>query len=189
MLDSAMPDPTTPTNRLSRLRDIIAAKSMRKGTFTLASGRASDIFFDLKPAMLDPEGADIIAENILARLADGPADYIGGLEMGAVPIVALVSVKSWPAAPIPAFFVRKAIKDHGTRERVEGNIEADSDVVLLEDVTTTGGSVLDAVKVVREKGCRVARVITIVDRLEGAGENLAGHGIDLVALLTRNDFD
>ncbi len=161
---------------------------MKRGEFTLASGRTSGIFFNLKPAMLLPEAADIIADEILERLEGGKVDFIGGLEMGAVPIVAMVCAKSWAQTPIPAFFVRKAVKDHGARELIEGNLEDNSNVVLVEDVTTTGGSVLKAVEIVRMRGCRVLKILTIVDRLEGAAENLAKHDLKLAALLTKNDF-
>ena len=161
---------------------------MRRGEFKLASGRASDIFFDLKPAMLDPEASNIIADEILDLLEGEDADFIGGLEMGAVPLVQMVCVKSFGPQPIPAFFVRKAVKDHGTRERIEGNLEDGANVVLLEDVTTTGGSVLQAVDIVRARGCKVSKVVCVVDRLEGAGDNLAAHGIELAALLTKDDF-
>ena len=180
-------DPRTDLPGIVRQKSLIVGKRM-----TLASGRVSPFYFDMKPTLFDPEGANLIAESILALLAEEEVDFVGGLEMGAVPIVACVAQKSFPHRPIPGFFVRKEVKDHGTRRRIEGlPREAElvgKHVVMVDDVTTTGGSVLDAVEVVREAGGLVSRVVTVVDRLEGATENLAGHGIALTALLTADDF-
>lgn len=161
---------------------------MRRGQFTLASGAKSGIFFNLKPIMLLPEAASIIADEMLDRLKGEKVDFIGGLEMGAVPIVAAICAKSWPRTPIPAFFVRKAAKDHGTKELIEGNLKENSNVVIVEDVTTTGGSALKAAKAVRERGCRILKVMTVIDRLEGALENLAAQGLRFDSLFTKNDF-
>lgn len=175
--------------RLLRLRGIIAEHSMRRGQFTLASGIESDIFFNLKPAMLLPEAINIIADEMLDRLAGDKVDFIGGLEMGAVPIIVAVCAKSFERrTPIPSFFVRKAVKDHGTRELIEGNLQDHSNVVIVEDVTTTGGSALKAAAAVRERGCRILKIMTIIDRLEGAFENLAAQNLSLVSLFTKKDF-
>ncbi len=190
-----MPDPAAPTRSPEaqatwlRLREIIRTRSLlTAGEFRLASGRTSGFFFDMKKTMFDPEGASLIADAILAAIADEPVDAVGGLEMGAVPIVAAVCVKSWPQRPLHGFFVRKETKDHGTRQRIDGSLPAGARVIVFEDVTTTGGSALQAVNVVREQGCRTSRVITVVDRLEGARQNLRDHGLDLVSLFTRDDF-
>ena len=108
--------------------------------------------------------------------------------MGAIPIVNSVVQRSYDRKPIPGFFVRKESKQRGTQKLIEGNLTPASSVVLVEDVTTTGGSVLRAVEAVRDLGCTVTKVVTVVDRLEGASENLSKHGIELVALFTRDDF-
>ena len=172
-----------------RLRRIIQTESLRSGgEFRLASGKTSKMFFDLKKTVLDPEGANLIADAVLALLKDDRPDFIGGLEMGAVPVVQAICTKSFPENPIRGFFVRKELKGHGTNQSIEGHLSDGARVVVLEDVTTTGGSALKAVAAVEGRGCRVDRVITIVDRLEGAKENLAQRGITLLALFTKDDF-
>lgn len=175
--------------RRERLRRIIEAKSLtRGGDYTLASGRRSSFFFNLKQTMLDPEGADLLAEAVLEVLEHEGAGNVGGLEMGAVPLVAAVCVKSHGRYPVNAFFVRKRQKDHGARQRLDGHLDPEAGTVVVEDVMTTGGSALQAVEAVRARGGRVAKVLTVVDRLEGAREALAAHGLELVALYTREDF-
>ncbi len=191
-----MPGPSTTAADAQRARliEIISAKSLlRRTEVKLVSGATSSFYFDMKLTAYDPEGANLIAELILAALASESVDWVGGLEMGAVPIVACVSQKSFPVRPLPGFSVRKRAKEHGTRRMIEG-IGADqsldgSRVVLVEDVTTTGGSVMKAAQAVRAEGAIVAKVVTVVDRLEGAVENLAREGIELVALLTARDFE
>jgi orotate phosphoribosyltransferase len=178
------------TDKKSRLRDIIAEKSLLKGTFTLASGKPSGFFFDMKKTMFDPEGASLVGEMIYELIA-GESDFeaIGGLELGAVPIaVAVAMTSAGTKRPIDAFFVRKEVKDHGTAKLIDGNFTPGSTVIVLEDVTTTGGSAMKAVKAVREQGGRVAKIVTIVDRLEGARENLQKEGLELVSLFTNDDF-
>ncbi len=123
----------------------------------------------MKPTSFDPEGAALIAEIICGMLAqDRDAEAIGGLELGAVPIVAAVCARSWPDHPIRGFVVRKEKKGHGTDQKIDGNFAPGSTVVLIEDVTTKGGSVMQAVRAVRAQGADIKRIITIVDRLEGA---------------------
>ncbi len=175
--------------RRGRLRDIIHERSLlRDGDFVLASGRKSPVFFDMKMTVLDPEGAALIAEAVLDLIEDDPAELIGGLELGAVPIVAAVCVMSAGRRPIRGFIVRKAKKGHGTDRLIDGPIREGARAVVVEDVTTTGGSALQAVEAARAKGCRVDKAITIVDRLEGAVENLAKHGVALESLFTMRDF-
>jgi orotate phosphoribosyltransferase len=180
--------PGPPDERL-RLWEIIREKSFLRGrTYRLASGRMSDIYFRMKSTVLHPEGANLVADEILRRIEGERVDAIGGMVIGAVPIATAVSVKSYPHRPIPAFFVRAEVKGHGTEELIDGYLEKGWHAVVVEDVTTTGGSVMKAIKAVRERGCTVSKVITIVDRLEGAKENLAREGVELVALYTRDDF-
>jgi orotate phosphoribosyltransferase len=173
-----------------RLRDIIRERSLlTAGSFTLASGRASSLFFDMKPAMLDPEGANLIADAVLDRLDEPGLDAVGGLVMGAVPIVAVVCAKSFERGrPLQGFFVRKEVKDHGTAKLIEGNLLRGARAVVLEDVTTTGGSALRAVEAVRSAGGSVVKVVSIVDRLEGAAANFLAHGLSFEAVFTKDDF-
>ena len=173
----------------ARLLEIIKAKSLLLGRFTLVSGAVSDYYLDMKPTMFDPEGAHLVAEIVCALLTDErDLDAIGGLELGAVPIITAVCARSWLGRPVNGFVVRKEIKDHGTERKIDGNFKPGSTVILLDDVTTKGGSVMQAVRAVRERGARVAKIITLVDRLEGASENLGKEGIELVALYTTRDL-
>ncbi len=175
--------------RHARLRQLISDKALtRGGSYQLASGKTSSYFFDMKPVAFDPEGSRLIADAILDALEGEGVDYVGGLEMGAIPIAASVVERSFDRKPVAGFFVRKAPKERGTKKLIEGNLEPGSTAALVEDVTTTGGSVLRAAEAVRERGCTVTRVVTVVDRLEGARHYLAQHGLELVALFTTDDF-
>lgn len=177
-----------------RLLAIIRERSLLSGgRFTLASGRESSVFFDMKPSMLDAEAANLIADAVLDVVAGWTADAVGGLVMGAVPIVAVVAAKSWgdprfAGRPLAGFFVRKEAKDHGTGRKVEGNLAAGARTVILEDVTTTGGSALQAADAVRAAGCSVEGVVTLVDRREGAAEAFRQAGLPFVAIFSRDDF-
>jgi len=175
--------------RRDKLFDLLKTRAFRRGRIVLASGRESDFYFDMKPAMLDPEGAALMAELIMQELEGVEADLVGGLEMGAVPLIAPVAMKSRDfGRSLPGFFVRKAVKDHGTKKRVDGNDVAGKTVVILEDVTTTGGSALDAVQAVREAGGTVALVLTILDRGEGADAVFADVGIEFRSLFKAQEF-
>lgn len=173
-----------------RLLGIIKEKSLLEGKdFLLASGQSSSYFFDMKKTMMDPEGSNLIASAILELLEGDTVDAIGGQEVGAIPIVSVVCAKSFLAGnPVPAFFVRKKAKGHGTDKLIDGNLESGMHVVLVEDVTTTGGSVMNAVNAVRGANCTVDKIITVVDRQAGAAENLKKHGLALVSLYSSSDF-
>jgi orotate phosphoribosyltransferase len=183
---------TTPNAR-ARLADIIRARSFGRGEITLASGRKSDFYFNLKPTMLDPEGAALLAELTLDALKDDRIDYVGGLEMGAVPIAGAIAQLSWiKGKPIAAVFVRKKPKDYGAKLSVEGLAKGESlagkRVVVVEDVTTTGGSALKAVDAVRDAGGEIAMVFTMVDREEGAAATFKEAGLPFRALFTATEF-
>jgi orotate phosphoribosyltransferase len=177
-----------------RLIAIIKTRSFQSGKeVTLASGRTSTYYFNMKPTMLDAEGAHLIATLILDKIAPLRADLIGGLEMGAVPLASAVAAVSHGAGkPINAFFVRKQAKEHGTKSLIEGLPAgvslAGKRVVIVEDVTTTGGSAIKAAEAVRAEGAEVVAVVTVVDRQEGAGEAFAAAGLTLTPLLTLADF-
>jgi orotate phosphoribosyltransferase len=143
--------------------------------------------------MLDPEGAALLAELTFEALREDRLDYIGGLEMGAVPLAGAIAQLSWlKGHPIAAFFVRKKPKEHGARLAVEGLAKGESlrgkRVVIVEDVTTTGGSALKAVNEVREAGAEVVLVFTMVDRDEGATETFTQAGIPFRALYKAGEF-
>jgi orotate phosphoribosyltransferase len=173
----------------SKLFALLKERAFRRGRVVLASGRESDYYFDMKPAMLDPDGATLLAELILQYIQDVKADCVGGLEMGAVPLIAPVAMRSLAfGRRLPGFFVRKAVKDHGTKKRVDGADIAGKNVVILEDVTTTGASALDAVKAVEEAGAKVALVLAILDRGEGAADLYAKAGIPFASLFRAEEF-
>jgi orotate phosphoribosyltransferase len=172
-----------------RLFELIKERSFRRGSFILASGKESSYYFDSKPTMLHPEGATLLARLIFDAIKDVNADCVGGLEMGAVPLIAPVAMRSLEAGrPLMGFFVRKAPKDHGTRQRIEGIDIAGKTAVIVEDVTTTGGSAMQAVEEVRKAGGTVALVISILDRGEGARELYAAAGVPFASLFTAEEF-
>ena len=174
-----------------RLIQIASERSLlRDADVTLASGASSTFYFDMKPTAFHPEGASLMARLILDELADIDADYVGGLEMGAVPLVACVIQQGFPGRPLRGFFVRKRPKDHGTRRLIEGPEDSldGKTVVLLDDVTTTGSSVLKAVAAARDEGASVSAVVTVLDRMEGAADALGRENVDLRAILTSRDF-
>ena len=197
-IDCARPCSTV-SNALSksasraRLAEIIRKRSFGRGEITLASGRKSDFYFNLKPTMLDPEGATLLAELTYEALKDDNLDYVGGLEMGAVPLAGAIAQLSWiKGHPIAAFFVRKKPKEHGARLAVEGLAKGESlrgkRIVIVEDVTTTGGSAMKAVEAVRDAGGDVAQVLTMIDREEGADETFAQAGIQFRSLYKAGEF-
>jgi orotate phosphoribosyltransferase len=175
------------------LADIIFRRSFGRGKIRLASGRESDFYFDLKPSMLDPQGAALMARALLAEVLGATADYVGGLEMGAVPITGAVCQHSFEQnTPVRGFFVRKKAKDHGARKLVEGLRPDESlkgkRVVVVEDVTTSGDSALQAVDACREAGAEIVLAISIVDREEGAAEAFAAQGVAFKALFQASEF-
>jgi orotate phosphoribosyltransferase len=177
----------------ARLADIIASRSFGRGEITLASGRKSDFYFNLKPTMLNPEGAALLADLTYDALKDDQFDYVGGLEMGAVPLAGAIAQLSWMKGhPIAAFFVRKKPKEHGARLAVEGLAKGESlagkRIVIVEDVTTTGGSAVKALDAVREAGGEVALVFTMVDREEGATETFREAGVPFRSLYKASEF-
>jgi orotate phosphoribosyltransferase len=177
----------------ARLRDIIHARSFGYADVTLASGRRSNFYFNLKPTMLHPEGAALLAQLTLDALRNVECDFVGGLEMGAVPIAGAIAQASFQhGRPIPAFFVRKKPKEHGAKLHVEG-LTADESlrgkrVVVVEDVTTTGGSALKAIEAVQDAGGEIVLVFTIVDREEGAVETFEKAGLPFRALYRAAEF-
>ncbi|MBX3524198.1 MAG: orotate phosphoribosyltransferase [Xanthobacteraceae bacterium] len=177
----------------ARLKEIIAKRSFGLGEITLASGRKSHFYFNLKPTMLDPEGAALLAQLSLEALADEKLDALGGLEMGAVPISGAVAALSFIAGkPLPNFFVRKKPKEHGAKLLVEGLLKGESlagkNVAIVEDVTTTGESALKAAQAAQESGAKIGLVLTIVDRQEGAAETFSKAGLRFRALFTADEF-
>lgn len=191
-LDGPTMQETRPLDdKRTRLLAIIKEKSFltEGGPFKLASGAMSDFYLDMKPTTFSPEGLNLIGEIVYDMIrGDEDIDAVGGLELGALPITSAVSMRSFHHRPIDGFVVRKEKKGHGTDKKIDGNFRPGSNVVLVEDVTTRGGSVMEAVRAVRDHGAKVGKIITIVDRLEGARENLRGEGIELLAVFTIPDL-
>ncbi len=159
-------------------RELLRAGAVRFGEFTLASGQKSDVYIDVKRAWPDPARLEGLAGALAARVGDEEA--IAGVELGAVPLVVAVALR----LRRPFVILRKAPKEHGTRQPFEGEIRPGSRVLLLEDTTTTGGTLAQSIGVVRAAGGRVDRVVTVVDREEGARQALAGIGVRLEHLVT-----
>ncbi len=177
-----------------RLKELIRERTllldMQQG-FTLTSGRNSHFLFNLKHLYGEPEGAALITRRLLACLKGLEFDYIGGIELGAVfPVATVIAASHDTEQPVRGFIVRKKQKGHGTQNRIEGQkgIEAGARVVVIDDVTTTGGSLMDAVRVVQQAGGTVTHAVTLVDREEGARSNLLEEGVVLVPLFTKSDF-
>jgi orotate phosphoribosyltransferase len=172
------------TKRL-RLIKLIQENAVRRGEFVLASGARADYYIDGKQVTLSAEGAALAADLILEVIADDAADAVGGPTIGADPIVGAVTATSFRIGrPVSAFLVRKSVKDHGTQRMVEGPLRPGSRVVVVEDVVTTGGSMLGCIEKLQELGCRVVRAVVLVDRLAGASQALARRDIPLTPLCT-----
>jgi orotate phosphoribosyltransferase len=177
------------SNKRQRLLAIIRRQSLLQNQeFRLTSGRTSNFFIDLKKTMFDPEGAVLLADLLFEMIKSEDVGYIGGLETGAIPLVAVLCARSWPEKPVRGFFVRKEAKGHGTDRRLDGLLERGAKVILFEDVTTTGGSALLAVDQARQFQCTIIKVISVVDRLEGAADTFRRAGITFETLFTRGDF-
>jgi orotate phosphoribosyltransferase len=178
---------------IDRVRDLAYLHSP-DDLFTLASGRQSPHFFDMKPVMMDPDCAHLLGVLIHHQLETlGGIDAVGGLELGAVPLTAIAIAKAGKGSELRGFMVRKEPKGRGGRKTgnppgIEGATITPGDrVVLLEDVTTTGGSALKAAQMLTEMGCDVAACITILDRQEGGADAFRDAGIDLRPLILRSD--
>lgn len=162
--------------------------------FTLASGLQSRWFFDTKPVMMHPEASHLIGEMLNIRMDELGADFVGGLELGAVPLTAIAVTMSPKESLRRGFMVRKEPKGRGGRKTnnppgIEGSsLSGGGKIVIVEDVTTTGGSAIKAVqRIHNDTDCQVIAVISIVDREEGAAEAFAAAGINFESLMTRSD--
>jgi orotate phosphoribosyltransferase len=174
-----------------RLIELLQRDALKRGNFTLASGRTSHYYVDGRKLTLSAEGAALIAAGVLELLAkEFKVDAVGGLTMGADPIVgatlALASIVG--LSNLRGFLVRKEAKGHGTGKLVEGPLAPGSTVAILDDVATTGGSSLQAAEAVQAMGCTVAVVIAVLDRLEGAAAAFAARDLPFRALLTIRDL-
>jgi orotate phosphoribosyltransferase len=180
-------------NERQRLKEILLEKSYRQGSFTLTSGLTSDFYIDGKQTTLSAEGAYLCGKLILKLILEQkePIQAVGGMTLGADPLVTAVSIVSFlEKNPIPAFIVRKEAKGHGTGNYIEGlkNMPAGCRVALLEDVVTTGGTLLKVIDRVESQGFKVGVVITVVERQEGGVKTLADAGYTLESIFTREEL-
>jgi len=159
-------------------RMLLNVGALKFGRFELSSGKVSDYYVDVKEASTHPEVLDA-----MTGLLPGDAEVVAGPELGAVPLVAVLSVKTG----VPMAIVRKEEKGYGTGGRLIGDVEG-RNVVVVDDVATTGGSLLEAAEVVRGEGGEVRTAIVVVDRREGAEEALKEAGIELRSVLTADDL-
>jgi len=180
-------------NERARLLELLTKLAYEKKKVVLASGRESDFYIDTKQATLSAEGHYLVGRLVLAevRALVAGVQAVGGLTMGADPIASAVSLTSFLAGePVPAFYVRKDPKGHGTNQWVEGKkgVPPGARVCVLEDVVTTGASTLKAVERCGTEGFRVGGVVALVDREEGGREAIEAKGVPLRSLFRRSDF-
>ena len=177
------------------LLELIREQALQFGTFTLASGKQASFYLDCRQVTLDARGAKLIGEGMLELLGEQMPDLVGGMVIGADPITGAIlalagdrqlAAKSGQA--LRGIMVRKEPKGHGTGKFVEGPFQPGEEVVIVEDVVTTGGSSLKAIEHCKAVGLHVKRVLAIVDRLEGGREAFAEQGIELKTLFTIRDF-
>lgn len=176
-----------------RVFKLIKMRSFSKGCYTLASGKESAFYLDMKPSMFNPKGAHDLSSMILSELDGLKVDFIGGLELGAVPLISTTTMLSHIRnRPLPGFFVRKEIKGHGTKKLVEGLTNKESlsgkRVVILDDVTTSGASAMIAVNAAQCAGASVVLVLSVVDREEGASEFYNEKSIPFRSLFKASEF-
>jgi orotate phosphoribosyltransferase len=180
------------TEARERLVELLRERSFERKKVILASGRESDFFIDCKQAVLTAEGHALVGEIMFDALdAFTGCDAVAGVELGGCPLASAVSLVSFlRGRPLPALYVRKEIKDHGSKRLVEGDraITPGMGAVILEDVITTGGSTLKAAEKLKSAGIRVVGVVALVDRLEGGAEAIREAGMPFVAICNRRDF-
>ncbi len=168
---------------------LVRANALKFGEFTLASGKKASYYLDGKQITLDSAGAKLIAEGILDLLGPRLPKAVGGMAIGADPITAaVITMAGVRGLTLKGILVRKEAKGHGTQRFIEGPVSPGDDVVIVEDVITTGGSSLEAIERVEAFGLKVDRVIAIIDRMEGGAQAMAAKGYAFSSLLTIRDF-
>lgn len=174
----------------TKLAALLKKEALKKGRFVLSSGKVSNYYLDGRLITLTAEGAYLVANIILGLIKDENIAAIGGPTLGADPIVgAIAALSHINKTPLKAFIVRKATKEHGTQQLIEGpSLEKGARVILIDDVATTGKSLIEAKEALEKKGAVVRRAIVIVDRCEGAKENLAKAGLELEAIFSIEDL-
>lgn len=183
------------SNAKKELLDILLTRSIKTGHFILASGKESDLYCDCRVTTLDARGANLIGrvgwqmvrEEILPRFPEACA--IGGMTMGADPISLAIGMYSDASdKPLKVFTVRKEAKDHGRGKRIEGNFEAGQQIIVVDDVITTGGSTIKAIDAIEAEGGRVVAALVLVDREEGGREAIEARGVPVFPMFTRRSI-
>lgn len=174
-----------------KLLVLLKKEALKRGRFVLSSGKISNYYLDGRIITLTPEGAYLVASIILEMIKNEDIDAVGGPTLGADPIVgAIAALSHIKQTPMKTFIVRKATKEHGTQRQIEGPaLKEKSKVILVDDVATTGKSLVEAKEALDKIGVVVTRSIVIVDREEGAKENLAKAGLKLESIFKIEDFD
>ena len=177
------------------LKAILLEKSVRTGTFTLASGKQSDLYIDCRMTALDPFGANLIGEigwqAVRSKIHSEHLKIaaIGGMTLGADPVslaIGMASAKSHPEEALQVFTVRKEPKGHGAGKQIEGNFKSGDTIVVVDDVITTGGSTLKAIDAIEREGGKVAFALVLVDREEGGRQAIEERGVPVIALYSRS---
>jgi orotate phosphoribosyltransferase len=177
------------------LKKLLLEKSVRTGSFTLASGKQSDLYIDCRVTSLDPFGANLIGDlgwhAVRSKIHSlhHPIHAIGGMTLGADPIslaIGMTAARSHPVEALQVFTVRKEPKGHGQGRQIEGNFQAGWNVVVVDDVITTGGSTLKAIDVIEREGGKVEFALVLVDREEGGRQAIEARGVHVISLFTRS---
>lgn len=177
------------TDSRARLLDLIRTQAIVHGRVTLSSGKEAEYYVDLRRITLGGEAAPLVGQVMNDLVADLEFDAVGGLTMGADPVAtAMLHARAAAGGRLDAFVVRKAEKDHGLQQRVEGPSIAGRRVLVVEDTSTTGGSPLTAVAACREAGAEVVAVAVIADRASGAEEKVREQGLDYRAAYSMSDL-
>ncbi len=174
----------------AKLLDLLNEEALKRGRFVLSSGRESNYYLDGRVITLSPEGAYLVASIILGMAEGGNFDAVGGPTLGADPIVgALAALSFVNKRPVKTFIVRKQAKEHGTQRQVEGPaLKKGARVLLVDDVATSGKAIMEAKAALDKLGVIAEKAIVVVDRGEGAAENLAGAGLKLESIFKLADF-
>lgn len=176
-----------------RLLELLKTKAYQRKKVILASGKESDFYIDCREVTLHPEGG-FLAGKIFYELLKGQKeqfDGVGAVPVGAIPIASAISIISHiEGNPIPAFIIRKELKSHGTGKWIEGsgNLKSGAKVVIVEDVITTGGSLLNAVEIAEKNGLNVGLIMALVDREEGGREAIEEKGYRVITVFKKGDF-